>query len=159
MRETVFFVSFSAVQFPSLSCSFVYGNPVCVVCVRATAFTDTYFISKQDFSVCDLLPLPWYILDSVRAKIHWFQISDDYTLYYYTHSHQRHECTFMYVCVCVEKKEKTVNYHFDIIFIYLYIYTTPTDGRQRPRPRRSPTPHIMRLSFSGCVRCAYIYVQ
>lgn len=53
MCEKPFFVSFSAAQFPSLSRSF--SILVCVACVRASAFTDTYFISKQDFSVCDLL--------------------------------------------------------------------------------------------------------
>lgn len=128
MCEKPFFVSFSAAQFPSLSRSF--SILVCVACVRASAFTDTYFISKQDFSVCDLLrPLLRYISGSVRAKIHWFQISDDYTLYYYTYSHKRRECTCACVCVCVEKKEKTVNYCFDIIFMYTYIYNPdrPTD--------------------------------
>lgn len=55
-----FFVSFSAAR---RSASFSLPRTLCDLgpcCMRArtSAFTDTYFISKRDFSVCDRPPPP-----------------------------------------------------------------------------------------------------
>jgi len=76
-------------------------------CVCVSAFTDTYFISKRDFSVCDLLPLPWYIYIYIyiRAQKYIdFKLATT-TRYTTIHTHTLTPWVYfhMWVCVCRKK--------------------------------------------------------
>lgn len=91
-----------------------------------------------------------HTLGSVRAKIHWFQISH-YTHVHHVYTNARsilYTCTFM-----LRRKKKTVNYCSGIYILYIYYNIQPR------RPTATPTPtfsmvadsaHYEIVLYSGC---------
>lgn len=71
MCEKPFFVSFSAVQFPSLSRSFSHDDPgPCCMRARLGFHGYLFYIKTRFLRVRPPPPLLRYISGSVRAKIH-----------------------------------------------------------------------------------------